>query len=64
MKHPWIMYLLLIIFAGVLLRNAAGSVALLLAGGNAGSGLVQALEGPATTNKGTFKFGTTSVSLT
>lgn len=62
-KHTWIMYVFLIIFAGVLLRNAAGSVALMLAGGNAGEGLIKALQGPAGSNKGSFYFGGTSVKL-
>lgn len=62
-KHSWIMYLFIIILAGVLLRNAAGSVALMLAGGTAGTGLIGALEGPATTSKGSFTFGGNKVTL-
>lgn len=62
-KHSWIMYVLLIILIGVLLKNAAGSVALLLAGGSTGEGLIKALEGPGTTSKGSFTFGSTSVKL-
>lgn len=64
MKHAWIMYVFLIILAVVLLKNAAGSVALLLAGGNTASGVIGALEGPpGGTSKGSFKFGNTAVSL-
>lgn len=63
MKHSWAMYLFLIILAGILLRNAAGSVAFMLAGGQAGTNLIGALEGPAVTNKGTFTFGGNKVSL-
>jgi hypothetical protein len=62
-KHTWVMYAFLLILAGVLLRNAAGSVALLLAGGETGKGLVNALEGPSVSTKGTFRFGGTTVSL-
>ncbi len=64
MKHSWVMYLFLIILAGVLLRNAPGSVALMLAGGNTAGGVIGALEGPASANqKGTFEFGTNKVTL-
>lgn len=63
MKHGWVMYLFLIILAGVLLRNAAGSTALILAGGSAGTGLVNALQGPSVSSKGNFAFGGTSVQL-
>jgi hypothetical protein len=62
-KHSWIMYLFVIILLGVLLKNAAGSVGLILAGGSAATGFVSALQGPATTSKGSFKFGSTSFTL-
>jgi len=62
-KDIW-MYLFLLILAGILLRNAAGSVGLMLAGGNVASGFVTALEGPATAStKGSFSFGTNRVTL-
>lgn len=51
------MYLFLIILAGVMARNAPGAIGLLLGGGQAASGFVGALEGPASTQKGTFSFG-------
>lgn len=64
-KHSWVMYVLLIILAGVLLKNAAGSVAILLAGGSEAKGLVNALEGAGAknTSKGSFAFGGTKFSL-
>lgn len=64
-KHSWIMYVLLIILAGVLLRSAAGSVAILLAGGSETKDLINALEGTGakTTSKGRFSFGGTKISL-
>lgn len=63
MKLSWVMYLFIIVLAGVLLKNAAGSVGLILAGGNAAEGFVGALQGPATTSKGSFKFGSTSFTV-
>lgn len=63
-KHSWIMYVFLLILAVILLKNAAGSVALMLAGGSATGGLITALEGPAPkSSKGSFKFGKTAVTL-
>lgn len=63
MKHSWAMYLFLIILAGIILRNAAGSVAFMLAGGQTGTNLIGALEGPAGNQKGTFSFGGNKVTL-
>lgn len=64
-KHSWVMYVLLIILAGVLLKNAPGSVALLLAGGTETRGLVNALEGSGAkaNTKGSFSFGGNKISL-
>lgn len=64
-KHSWVMYVLLIILAGVLLKNAAGSVAILLAGGSETKDLVNALEGSgsAKASKGSFSFGGNKISL-
>lgn len=63
MKHSWIMYVILLMFAVVVLKNAAGSIGLILAGGQAGGNLATALEGPAGQSKGSFSFGGTSVKL-
>lgn len=62
-KHSWVMYVALIIIVGLLLRNAAGSVGLMLAGGQAGGQLIGALEGPASSKGGYFSFGNTSFNL-
>lgn len=62
-KHSWVMYMFLIILIGVVLANAAGSVALILAGGQAGGNFVTALRGPATSSKGSFSFGGTNIKL-
>lgn len=63
MKGTWIWYVFLLILAGILVRNAAGSVALLLAGGNVSGGIIGALEGPASSPKGSFSFGNTKIAL-
>ena len=63
MKHSWMMYLFLVLLAGILLRNAAGAIGLMLAGGTTGTNLVNALEGPAVTNRGSFTFGGNKVTL-
>lgn len=60
--HVW-MYLFLLILAGILLRNAAGTIGLMLAGGSAGSQFVGTLEGPAKSTHGSFRFGKNSVSI-
>jgi hypothetical protein len=59
------MYLFLIILAGLLLHNAAGSVGILLAGGAESDALVAGLEGNTKTasNKGTFSVGGTKIKL-
>lgn len=64
-KHTWVMYVLLIILAGVLLKSAAGTVAILLAGGSEAKDIVNALEGSGSkaTSKGSFSFGSTRISL-
>ena len=63
MKHSWAMYLFLVILAGIILRNAAGATAFMLAGGQAGTNFVGALEGPSVASKGTFTFGGNRVTL-
>lgn len=63
MKHGWVMYLFIVLLAGVMLRNAAGAVGLMLAGGQVGTNFVGALEGPAGNQKGTFTFGANKVVL-
>lgn len=60
MKHGWVMYVFLLILAGVLARNASGTVGFLLGGSQAGSNVINALEGPNTSQTGTFQFGSGS----
>lgn len=64
MKHSWVMYVFLLLLAGVLLKNAAGTVGIMLAGSQAGGNIATALEGTPTSNKGSFSFGNTKVNLT
>ena len=64
MKHSWVMYVFLLILIGVMARNAAGTVAVLLGGSQAGTGVISALEGPTTTQAGSVKFANgTAVTL-
>jgi hypothetical protein len=61
----FVVYGFFLVLAVILLRNAAGTVGIMLAGGTESDNLVHALEGagqkPA--NKGSFKTGKTSISL-
>lgn len=57
------MYLFLVLLVGIMLRNAPGAIGLMLAGGQTGSNLVGALQGPAGNQKGTFTFGGNKVVL-
>lgn len=59
------LYILLVILAVVLVRNAAGVVAILLGGGAEANAFANTLEGGTkkTSNKGTFKTGSTSIKL-
>lgn len=60
-----VMYGFLAIIAVVLLKNAAGSIGLFLAGDKFGTDIIGALEGSGTANtsKGSFSFGGTKISL-
>lgn len=60
MKHGWLMYVFLLILAVILVRNAAGTVGVLLGGSSAGTGVITALQGPTTggASKGSFNLGT------
>lgn len=44
-----------------MLRNPAATTGIILAGGSASSGILGTLEGSTSTQKGTFKNGTTSI---
>lgn len=64
MKHSWIMYVFLLILIGIMARNAAGTVAVMLGGAQAGGGIIGALQGPAGQQGGSVKFGSgTTVNL-
>lgn len=64
MKHSWIMYVFLLILIGVMARNAAGTVAVMLGGSQAGTGIIGALEGPQNSAGGSVSFNNgTKVSL-
>lgn len=59
------MYFFLIVLAGLLLHNAAGSVGILLAGGAEANALTKTLEGNTKTqaNTGSFSVGSTKIKL-
>lgn len=58
MKGSWFMYLILAIIIVAMLRNAAGSVGIILAGNEFAKGTIGALSGgSATTSKGSFTIG-------
>lgn len=65
MKHGWLMYAFLLILAVILVKNAAGTVGVLLGGGGASTGIITALQGPMNGNasKGTFSTGNTQFTL-
>lgn len=63
MKHSWVMYVFLAIIAGIMLRNAAGTIGIMLATGTTGTGIIGALEGPSVAQKGTFSFGGNQVKI-
>lgn len=59
MKHGWVMYVALLILAVIMVRNAAGTVGVLLGGSAASASLITALQGPTTggASKGSFNLG-------
>lgn len=56
MKHGWVMYLFLLILIGIMLRNPAGSVGILLGGSQAASGFTTTLQGPNNATSGSVSF--------
>ena len=63
MKGMW-MYLVILLIVLAMLRNAAGSVGILLAGGQETNNILGTLSGQGMkSNTGSFSFGGTSVKL-
>ena len=64
MKGGVWMYIFLLLLAVAMLRNAAGTVGILLAGGTEANNLAGTLSGQGMkSNTGSFSFGGTSVKL-
>jgi hypothetical protein len=64
MKGGIWMYVFLLLLVGLMLRNAAGSVGIILAGGTQANQLAGTLGGQGIkANKGSFSFGGTKVNL-
>ncbi len=64
MGKNWFMYVIIAIIVAGMLKNAAGAVGIILAGGTEFQNIAGTLEGGAgTSTKGSFSTGKTSIKL-
>ena len=64
MGKNWFMYVIIAVIVAGMLKNAAGSVGIILAGGTEANNILGTLEGgKGTSTKGSFSTGGTSIKL-